>query len=214
MAVLPVGNPPGGGSGGWQIVFNDDFSWGGQAPNPASWTNRPWGGTGSGNNSNEIEWIPANNQNVSYANGVLTMQAQDLGSFNAVKAVDPTATNPAANGATPTYLGTFFTTLPGFAYTYGYAEIYCAFPQGAVSGFWPAFWQVSSLDGWPPEIDTCEFNTGNNAQVHNGYYDMAGVWRTTTTPPPTPRITRTGWRCSPGRSRSIEDGVQTYLHVV
>ena len=123
MAILPVGNPPGGGTGGWQNVFNDEFNWGGQAPNPSTWTNRPWGGTGSGNNSNEIEWIPANNQNVSYANGVLTMQAQDLGSFNAVKAVDPTATNPAANGATPTYLGTFFTTLPGFGYTYGYAEI-------------------------------------------------------------------------------------------
>ena len=210
MAVLPVGNPPGGGSGGWQIVFNDDFSWGGQAPNPASWTNRPWGGTGSGNNSNEIEWIPANNQNVSYANGVLTMQAQDLGSFNAVKAVDPTATNPAANGATPTYLGTFFTTLPGFAYTYGYAEIYCAFPQGAVSGFWPAFWQVSSLDGWPPEIDTCEFNTGNNAQVHNGYYDMAGVWSNNYYSTSDTAYHAYGVALLPGSVTFYEDGVETF----
>ena len=210
MAILPVGNPPGGGTGGWQIAFNDDFSWGGQAPNPANWTNRPWGGTGSGNNSNEIEWIPANNQNVSYANGVLTMQAQDLGSFNAVKAVDPAATNPAANGATPTYLGTFFTTLPGFGYTYGYAEIYCAFPQGAVSGFWPAFWQISSLDGWPPEIDTCEFNTGNNAQVHNGYYNMSSVWQNNYYSTSDTAYHAYGVSVLPTEVTFYLDGVQTY----
>jgi len=210
MAVLPVGNPPGGGGGGWQIVFNDDFSWGGQAPNPASWTNRPWGATGSGNNSSEIEWIPANNQNVSYANGVLTMQAQNLGSFNAVKAVDPAATNPAANGATPTYLGAFFSTLPGFAYTYGYAEIYCAFPQGAVSGFWPGFWQVSSLDGWPPEIDTCEFNVGNNAQVHTGYYNTSSTWSNNYYSTSETAYHAYGVALLPGSVVFYLDGVQTF----
>ena len=208
--VLPVGNPPGGGAGGWQIVFNDNFSWGGQAPNPATWTNRPWGTNGSGNNSNEIEWIPANNQNVSYANGVLTMQAQNMGSFSAVHAADPTAVSPMANGQTPTYLGSFFTTLPGFAYTYGYAEIYCAFPQGAVSGFWPAFWQVSSLDGWPPEIDTCEFNTGNNAQVHNGYYDMSNTWHNAYYSTSASSYHAYGVALLPGTVAFYLDGVQTY----
>ena len=197
-------------TGGWQIAFNDDFSWGGQAPNPANWTNRPWGGTGSGNNSNEIEWIPANNQNVSYANGVLTMQAQNMGSFSAVHAADPTAVSPMANGQTPTYLGSFFTTLPGVAYTYGYAEIYCAFPQGAVSGFWPAFWQVSSLDGWPPEIDTCEFNTGNNAQVHNGYYDMSNTWHNAYYSTSASSYHAYGVALLPGTVAFYLDGVQTY----
>ena len=209
-AVLPVGNPPGGGSGGWQIVFNDDFSWGGQAPNPSTWTNRPWGVDGSGNNSNEIEWIPANNANVSYANGVLTMQAVDEGSFANVQKVDPAAKNPMANGATPTYLGAFFMSLPGFAYTYGYSEIYCAFPQGAVAGFWGGFWQVSTMGGWPPEIDTCEFNSGDNAEIHNGYYNMAQQWQNNYYSTSDTAYHAYGVAVLPGTVAFYLDGSQTY----
>jgi len=50
-----------------------------------------------------------------------------------------------------------------FKQQYGYFEIRSKNPKG--TGFWPAFWLVST-EKWPPEIDIFEFYTKNPSKLH------------------------------------------------
>ena len=49
-----------------------------------------------------------------------------------------------------------------FKQQYGYFEIRCKNPKG--TGFWPAFWLVSTEE-WPPEIDIFEFYTNEPNRI-------------------------------------------------
>jgi len=49
-----------------------------------------------------------------------------------------------------------------FKQQFGYFEIRCKMPQG--TGFWPAFWLVST-EKWPPEIDVFEIYTNEPNRI-------------------------------------------------
>ena len=66
------------------------------------------------------------------------------------------------------YSGTL-STRSSWAQTYGYFEIRAKLPEGP--GHWPAFWLLSAVNGWPPEIDIFEVLGRENGMHASGGAD-------------------------------------------
>ena len=161
-APLPVGS-----AGGANLIFSDEFD--GSTLNTATWQTCSWWATTtcSIESNNEQELYTPNN--VSVANGALTLQARRE---NAV----------AWNGKTYNYTSGMVSTggrsgsvAPGFTYKYGYAEARVDVPAG--QGLWPAFWTLPADYSWPPEIDAMEIlgNQPNVTHMTYHYLDANGV---------------------------------------
>ncbi|MGB0882231.1 MAG: glycoside hydrolase family 16 protein [Vicingaceae bacterium] len=60
---------------------------------------------------------------------------------------------------------------PSFKQQYGYFEIRSKNPKG--TGFWPAFWLVST-ESWPPEIDIYEFYTNEPGRIKTNQHWLNG----------------------------------------
>ncbi|MGH9279728.1 MAG: family 16 glycosylhydrolase, partial [Acidimicrobiales bacterium] len=167
-AALPVGS-----SGGATLVFSDEFD--GTALNASRWHTCSWWSTTtcSIETNNELELYTKNN--VSVANGVLTLQARRE---NAV----------AWNGKTYSYTSGMVSSggrsgeiAPGFTFQYGYMEARVKVPAG--NGLWPAFWTLPADYTWPPEIDAMEIigDDPDTVHMHYHYVDAGGTLRDTGT---------------------------------
>ncbi|MBC7286251.1 glycoside hydrolase family 16 protein, partial [Hoeflea sp.] len=67
------------------------------------------------------------------------------------------------------YYSGSLSTRSSWAQTYGYFEMRARLPEGR--GHWPAFWLVSAVDGWPPEIDIFEVLGRENGARGSGAED-------------------------------------------
>lgn len=142
----------------WNLAFEDTFS--GSKLDSDRWTRCYWwsrsGCTNAGNN--ELQWYRPGN--VKVADGRLHLIARedkvrrDGTDFDYTSGMVTTGPAPAKDGYAP----------PGFAFTYGYAEIRAKFPAGR--GLWPAFWLMSADRSWPPEIDIVEVLGHRPARAH------------------------------------------------
>lgn len=65
------------------------------------------------------------------------------------------------------YLSGMIDSSPSFKQQFGYFEIRSKNPKG--TGFWPAFWLVST-ETWPPEIDVYEFFTNEPGRIKSNQH--------------------------------------------
>ncbi len=149
----------------WNLVWSDEFN--GSSVNSSNWTFETGGG-GWGNN--ELQYY-TNGQNVSVANGILTITARkESGGFGCWY-------------GTCQYTSTRMITKGKREFKYGRIEARMALPVG--QGTWPAFWMLGanfSNVGWPQsgEIDIMEHvnsETRTHGTIHwdsNGYANYGG----------------------------------------
>ena len=128
----------------WQLVFSDEFD--GTGLDASKWSVQMGDGTDEGDpgwGNNELQSY--SRDNISVANGVLTIQARE--------------------DAPGVYTSGRINTKNKFDFTYGRIEIGARLPAG--QGMWPAAWMLSTEElygPWPAsgEIDIMEaFNPGN-----------------------------------------------------
>lgn len=166
VARLPQ---PVGQSGGWRLVFADDFD----EPrlDPRKWTTCfPWaiGDRGCRNDTTPELWYSPGN--VVVGGGVVRLQAR--------------RERTAAEGKTYQYTSGMIATAgrdgPAshlFTLTYGYLEIRARMPSGR--GLWPAFWTLPTQGDCPPEIDVVELlgHRPRDAEMHFHFRDASGAHR-------------------------------------
>ena len=176
-----MGNPSGGGSGGWQLVFDDEFTTAyptpyGSGANPNVWADHFQGGDMfRTNNTSEYQWYPHGYYGQSVANSILTLTATAQNPQN----VDPTCPKPLQSGGpTGAFTAGMISSHLGFALTYGYFE--ASIQQPSPSSSWPAFWMLSRGLTWPPEIDIAEWQPpGHSGQEQLGFYNHSDSWQST-----------------------------------
>lgn len=142
---------PAGGSGSWNLVFEDHFN--GTSLDSTKWSKGyPWG---SGNTHNhEAFCVP---ENVTVENGLLRIKAEATKYPGSPEGFDWTS---------------------GVVTTSGKFHISAGFIEGrfkapATLGTWPAFWTLGN--GWPPEIDIMEIPHARN--VHHYYLHYGPDWQ-------------------------------------
>ncbi len=124
---------------GWKLTFNDEFN--DQKLNREKWRdNYYWGGR---YNENGVTYYGENQ--FQFTDTTLLIVAE----------------KDSSNGKKP-YLSGMIDCSPSFKQQYGYFEIRSKNPKG--TGFWPAFWLVST-ETWPPEIDIYEFFTNEPNRI-------------------------------------------------
>jgi len=121
----------------WQLVWSDEFN--GTSLNTNDWiydlgTGSQFGLNGWGNN--ELQYYTNNTANVSVADGMLRIRAQqeNVGGMN--------------------YTSGRIRTVQNQFWTYGKIEARMKMPAG--QGLWPAFWMLPEGGFWPGEIDIME----------------------------------------------------------
>lgn len=132
----------------WQMVWSDEFD--GNALNLDNWiydlgTGSQFGLNGWGNN--ELQYYTDDESNVSVANGMLRIRAEqeNVGGMNYT------------SGRIRTHTNEFW--------TYGKIEARIKLPAG--QGLWPAFWMLPEAGFWPGEIDIMEI-IGSEPNVLHG----------------------------------------------
>lgn len=121
-------SPPPTSGYSWKIVFEDNFD--GASLNTSKWISQlPWTRDYKGD-------AYMRDQNVTVSNGILTITAK--------------AEDYAGHEFTS---GAISTGYSKFRFEYGYAEARIKMPSAR--GSWCNFWMLA--DGWPPEIDICEY---------------------------------------------------------
>jgi beta-glucanase (GH16 family) len=187
-AVAPTGNDPRDFTdrSKWALTFDDDFTKG-----------SPWG---NGVTPDRTKW------QFCFANGDRTlggnterevyMDPDYPGSGPVALGYNPFAIDPANGGIltisadkTPAdiapkiwgmwYVSGMVCTAGSFAQQFGRFCCRMKMPKG--KGLWPAFWLLSPLKIWPPELDPCEFfgapnhnNEGGVTKYHVGMIGGAG----------------------------------------
>ena len=171
--AIPVGNPSGGP---WVAAFTEEFTAPVQGPvtvvpDPAVWTDHfLWGDAtrcaqGNGGAGSDQGWSPHNKAGISVSGGTLTITARNESPYSPSSVgYDPLCPNPTAAGVAATYTSGILSSVPGFAYTYGYAEARIQIPAG-VSAVHPAFWSDSRTGDWGPEIDGMEYASGGSSST-------------------------------------------------
>jgi beta-glucanase (GH16 family) len=120
--------PPTGPGYSWKLIFEDDFT--GTSLDTSKWISQlPWTRDFKGD-------AYMRDQNVTVSNGILTITA---------KAEDYAGHEFTSGGISTGY--------SKFRFEYGYAEARINMPSAR--GSWCNFWMLA--DGWPPEIDICEY---------------------------------------------------------
>ncbi len=134
---------PTGQSGGWSLIFEDNFN--GSSLDLSKWSyNYPWG---NGHTHNHEAWCVA--EQVTVQNGYLRITATDQKHPESTSGYD--------------YTSGIITTYNKFHMDEGFIE--GRFKMPATLGTWPAFWTLGA--GWPPEIDILEVPHERN--VHHYY---------------------------------------------
>jgi beta-glucanase (GH16 family) len=120
---------------GWELTFNDEFN--AKALDDSVWQDHYyWGGR-------------SNKDGVNY-------YGKEQFQFSDSSLIIVAEKKKAPNGMD--YVSGMIDSHNSFKQQYGYFEIRSKNPKG--TGFWPAFWLVSTED-WPPEIDVFEFYTSS-----------------------------------------------------
>jgi len=204
----PAGNPSGGP---WTLAFRDEFSdpLGTGQPDWTVWADHFIDGENDRgyNNSNEIEWYDHSHTGEIISGGILSLKAINRGSVAAVQAIDPQCPDPLPNGQHATYTSGMIQSFRAFNFTYGYVESRIQNPSGAVTGWWPAFWMVTSDNAWPPEIDIDEMDVPG--VIDNNYINTAGSSQTSTYSEDTSWHVY-GMRLDASHVTFFRDGVETY----
>ncbi len=166
LAVRRPVEPPDGADGLWQLVFADEFT--GGSLDESSWTrcywwHRHWPDAGCTNEgTGERQW---------YSPSLATVSGGRL----KLTAVDTPFTE--SDGTTHPYRSAIVTTgrdssdkseAPGFAFTYGFAEMRARLPEG--KGLWPAFWLLPTSHISRPEIDVIEVLGQDPDIAHFNYH--------------------------------------------
>ena len=124
---------------GWELTFNDEFNE--EKLDKEKWRDHYyWGGRF---NSDGVTYYGENQ--FRFTDTTLILVAEK----NLLKDQKP-------------YLSGMIDSSPSFKQQYGYFEIRSKNPKG--TGFWPAFWLVST-ESWPPEIDVYEFYTNEPGRI-------------------------------------------------
>lgn len=148
---------PAGPGGNWSLEFDDEFT--GSAVDTSKWsfTSSAEADGGQGNPDNQqLEWNQS--ANCSEAGGLLTITADRQ-----------TVTSP--NGNIYGWTSCLLTTVPSFAFQYGYIETRAQFPPAA--GFWPAFWTWQAGSSYI-ETDAFEYYSDNQNLVYLTQHSGAG----------------------------------------
>ncbi|PCJ25845.1 MAG: hypothetical protein COA97_07130 [Flavobacteriales bacterium] len=124
---------------GWELTFNDEFN-GGELDHK-KWQDLPY--HGSRNIDKSITYYAKNQYNFTDSTIIFIADAKD-------------------NKGNKEYRSGMIDSSPSFRQQYGYFEIRSKNPKG--TGFWPAFWLVST-EKWPPEIDIYEFYTNEPNRI-------------------------------------------------
>ena len=132
---------------GWELTFNDEFN--AKALDYSVWQDHYyWGGR--------------------FNKGGLNYYGTEQFQFSDSSLIIVAEKKKAPNGME--YVSGMIDSHKGFKQQYGYFEIRSKNPTG--TGFWPAFWLVSTAD-WPPEIDVFEFYTSSPDLIHTNQH-----WKT------------------------------------
>jgi len=124
---------------GWTLTFNDEFN--DTVLDKSKWQDHPyWGGR---NAPNSITYYGENQFQFTDSSMLLVAEKKIQEGI------------PYSSGMVDSH--------NSFKQQYGYFEIRSKNPKG--TGFWPAFWLVST-EKWPPEIDIFEFYTKNPSKLH------------------------------------------------
>jgi beta-glucanase (GH16 family) len=124
---------------GWELTFNDEFN--GEELDYTKWQDHYyWGGRF---NKDGITYYAKNQYKLTGSTISFIADAKD-------------------NEANKEYRSFMLDSSPFFKQQYGYFEIRSKNPKG--TGFWPAFWLVSTEE-WPPEIDIYEFYTNEPNRI-------------------------------------------------
>ena len=176
MAVLPVGNPPGGP---WVLAFADEFDTPyptpyGTGPNPNVWADHFIYGDmfRSQDSGQEYEWYPHGYYGHSVANSLLTLTAVKQNP----QSIDPVCPNPLLPDISQAgqFTAGMISGHLGISFTYGYIEARVQFSPS----IWGGFWMLTRNLIWPPEIDIAEpSQPGHSGQVDNAYYNIASQWQ-------------------------------------
>lgn len=157
----------------WRLVWSDEFN--GNSLDHGKWSvGVPWNGPDGSNrlqDNNNLGYIQDSNVVVSDGTLKLIANKQDV---------------TGSSGRVFHYTEGAIHTANSFSTAYGYFEINAQLPTGAGAGIWPAFWMLGN--GWPPEDDVAEFETGSN-RLHQGlaYGSADGVhWNDINTYTPLP----------------------------
>jgi beta-glucanase (GH16 family) len=168
LLETPVETPPPViSTEGSSLLFGDEFD--GPVLDAGRWQTCSWWAetTCSIETNHELELYTP--ENVSVADGVLTLQArpETRTGWND-RGYDYTSGMISTGGRSGG-------TAPGFTFTYGYMEARVRVPSGR--GLWPAFWTLPADYSWPPEIDVMEMVGDEPGVTHMQYHylDDAGV---------------------------------------
>jgi beta-glucanase (GH16 family) len=124
---------------GWELTFNDEFN--NAELDDTKWQDHYyWGGRF---NKDGITYYAKDQYNFTSSTIIFIADAKD-------------------NEAKKEYRSFMLDSSPFFKQQYGYFEIRSKNPKG--TGFWPAFWLVSTEE-WPPEIDIYEFYTNEPNRI-------------------------------------------------
>ena len=162
-AAQDASSAPLGQSGGWQLVFSDEFE--GDVLDSSRWVTCYWwddgGCTNAGNE--ELQWYRP--ENVSVADGKLSLSARrerarspDGQTFDYTSGLvstgrdvyDPSAAEPRAT------------------FRHVYVEMKAKVPAGR--GLWPALWLLPADHESKPEIDVMEILGHDLAEVHMNFH--------------------------------------------
>jgi beta-glucanase (GH16 family) len=132
---------------GWELTFQEEFNT--KALDRTKWQDHYyWGGR--------------------FNEGGLNYYGKDQFQFSDSTIIIVAEKKKAPNGMD--YVSGLLDCSKSFKQKYGYFEIRSKNPKG--TGFWPAFWLVSTEE-WPPEIDVYEFYTNSPDIIHTNQH-----WKT------------------------------------
>jgi beta-glucanase (GH16 family) len=160
---------PLGQTGTWTSVFSDEFD--GDALDDAKWATCYWWADGGCTNlgNNELQWyLP---ENVTVADGVLTLRARPQAVIG-----DEDRDFSYTSGMVTS--GRYYAERDGadrFSLTFGYVEVRAKVPAG--QGLWSAVWLLPSDHESTPEIDMMESlgHLPNVLELHYHFDDANGA---------------------------------------
>lgn len=139
--VPPPSPDPLGVAGDWSLIFSDEFD--GQSIDRGRWNDQRDDWLTGGVPYSNLEGASYAPENVTVTEGSLatTIRRRDVDGFR--------------------YTTGDVNTNHRFSFRYGYVEARLHIPS--CDGCWPAFWMLSDLQTWPPEVDILEmFDTAIN----------------------------------------------------
>jgi beta-glucanase (GH16 family) len=187
-------SPEGGPGGGWDLVFDDEFS--GPSLDLSTW--RPnWFGSGDTEITGPVNGTHSDScvdpANTSVSDGRLRLRVEQRSCDGHRYAAAAVSSNPTAGG--------------GFQFTYGYIEFRALLP--AEDGVWSALWVNGQ--SWPAggEIDVLESGAPSASRQGWHYHDSSGAAGGSVAIP----HASTGWHTyaafwQPGRIRWYYDGAR------